>query len=316
MSGPHGTLPRAGQVRIIAPGPFATVQDLGRPGLAHLGVTRSGAADRHSLRLANRLVGNLVGAAAIELAYGGLVARFATAALIALTGAPCPLELAGRGVGMYAPIDVPAGALLRVGVPERGVRTYLAIRGGLDVPAVLGSRSTDTLAGLGPPALTAGVDLALAREMSAPPVVDLAPQARYPSTPTLRVHLGPRDDWFTDEARSRLWTTEYEVTASSDRVGVRLLGPALRRRITSELPSEGLVPGGIQVPPDGQPVIFLADHPVTGGYPVLGVVTARDIPLIAQCRPGQRVRLRPYRRASTPGEDGLLEGGDASVAAV
>jgi biotin-dependent carboxylase-like uncharacterized protein len=282
-------------VRIVAPGPFATVQDLGRPGLAHLGITRSGAADRHSLLLANRLVGNLTGAAAIEITYGGLIAQFTAPMMIAVTGAPCPLDLAGRSLGMYAPVDVPAGALLRIGTPDRGVRTYLAIRGGVDVPAVLGSRSRDTLAGIGPDPLVADTVLPLAREMAEPPVVDLAPQARYVDEPVFRVIVGPRDDWFTRDALTGLWRAAYEVTADSDRVGVRLHGPAIRRRTTAELPSEGLVTGALQIPLDGQPVVFLADHPVTGGYPVLGVVAPEDLPLVAQCRPGQRLRFHPFR---------------------
>ncbi|KJE23905.1 biotin-dependent carboxylase-like protein [Frankia torreyi] len=287
----------SGEIAIVASGPLATVQDLGRPGLAHLGITRSGAVDRPSLLLANRLVGNLTGAAAIELTYGGLIARFTHPGMIAVTGAPCPLELSGREIGMYAPVDVQAGALLRVGTPARGVRTYLGIRGGVDVPAVLGSRSRDTLAGIGPEPLVAGARLPLGREKSDPPTVDLAPHARYVDEPELQVLSGPRADWFATEAVSTLWTKTYEVTTDSDRVGVRLRGPAMHRRITAELPSEAVVAGGIQIPPSGQPVIFLADHPVTGGYPVLGVVVAEDLPLAAQCRPGQRLRFRPARRA-------------------
>ncbi len=286
---------RAQVVRIVASGPLATVQDLGRPGLAHLGVTRSGAADRRSLRLANRLVGNLAGAAAIEATYGGLVASFTGPTMIAVTGAPCSLELAGRPVGMYAPVDVPAGARLRIGAPERGVRSYLAIRGGVDVPAVLGSRSRDTLAGIGPEPLAAGTVLPIGRESGPSPTVDLAPQAQYADEPVLRMILGPREDWFTAESVTGLWAGAYEVSADSDRVGVRLRGPALRRRTSAELPSEGVVAGAVQIPRDGQPVIFLADHPVTGGYPVVGVVAADDLALAAQCRPGQRLRLRPYR---------------------
>ncbi|MCK9897523.1 biotin-dependent carboxyltransferase family protein [Frankia sp. AgB32] len=286
----------AASVRIVAPGPLSTVQDLGRPGLAHLGVTRAGAADRPSLRLANRLVGNLPGAAAIETTYGGLVVSFLAPTMIAVTGAPCPLELAGRPVGMYAPVDVPAGARLRIDAPDRGVRSYLAIRGGVDVPAVLGSRSRDTLAGIGPEPLAVGSVLALGREAGPPPTVDLAPQARYADEPVLRVIPGPRDDWFTAESVAGLWAGAYEVSADSDRVGARLRGPVVRRRTSDELPSEGVVAGAVQIPRDGQPVVFLADHPVTGGYPVLGVVVPDDLALAAQCRPGQHLRLRPCRQ--------------------
>ncbi|WP_462203006.1 5-oxoprolinase subunit C family protein [Frankia sp. CcWB3] len=286
-------------IEIVAPGPFATVQDLGRPGLAHLGITRSGAADRRSLLLANRLVGNVATAAAVELTYGGLIARFTDPALIALTGAPCPLELAGRQISMYSPVDVPAGALLRIGAPDRGLRTYLGIRGGIGVPPVLGSRSSDTLSGIGPQPLTAGRQLPPAADSADPPTVDLAPLAQYPDEPTLRVLAGPRDDWFTADALPTLFSASYEVTAQSDRVGVRLLGPAPRRRITAELPSEAVVTGGIQIPPDGRPVLFLVDHPVTGGYPMLGVVASEDLHLAAQCRPGQRIRFRPYHGWTT-----------------
>lgn len=295
---------RSATITVVSPGPLATIQDLGRTGLAHLGITAAGALDRHSLRLANRLVGNRASAAGIECTYGGLVVTFDTPRLIAITGAPCPMTLAGRAIGMNSPVEVPAGAQLRIGPPGRdartggledpraaGVRTYLAIRGGLDVPPVLGSRSRDTLAGLGPAPLAAGDVLPLGPAHAAPPVVDLAPQARYRATPTLRVIPGPRDDWFTPDALATLWASTYEVSADSDRIGIRLRGPALARHVTGELPSEGMVVGGIQIPPDGQPVVFLADHPVTGGYPVIGVLPPDDLPLAAQCRPGQHLRF-------------------------
>ncbi|MCM3883623.1 urea amidolyase family protein [Frankia sp. R82] len=299
---------RQATITVVSPGPLATIQDLGRTGLAHLGITGAGALDRRSLRLANRLVGNQESAAGIEATYGGLDVTFDAPGLIAVTGAPCPLELAGRAIGMYAPVEVRAGARLRVGSPGQGpwtagstgphaagVRTYLAIRGGLDVPSVLGSCSRDTLAGLGPAPLTAGDVLPLGRPQAAAPLVDLAPQARYLAEPVLRVILGPRDDWFTPDALATLWTSSYEVGADSDRIGIRLRGPALTRRIAGELPSEGMVAGGIQIPPDGQPVVFLADHPVTGGYPVVGVLAPGDLSVAAQCRPGQHIRLRPHR---------------------
>ncbi|CAO5189049.1 antagonist of KipI [Frankia sp. AiPs1] len=301
--------PGRSRLEIVSPGPFATVQDLGRPGWAHLGITGAGALDRRSLRLANRLVGNRESAAGLELTYGGLVAEFDAPGLIAVTGAPCPLELAGRSIGMNSPVEVPAGARLRVGFPSgpqalgqdgpavagQGLRTYLAVRGGVEVPSVLGSRSRDTLAELGPAPLTAGDVLPIGRPHARPPVVDLAPQARFAARPVLRVIPGPRDDWFPPDALATLWTADYEVSADSDRIGMRLRGAALRRRIMGELPSEGMVAGGIQIPPDGQPVIFLADHPVTGGYPVVGVLTPDDLAVAAQCRPGQRVRLSRYQ---------------------
>jgi biotin-dependent carboxylase-like uncharacterized protein len=296
-------------IEVIRPGPLATIQDLGRPGHAALGVGQSGAADRRSLRLANRLVGNPEDAAAIELTFGGFAARFETFARVALAGAPCEARItpvgatfAGRGVpptgftiGTHAPAYVPAGAELRVRTPESGIRTYLAVAGGIDVPPVLGSRSTDTLAGLGPERLTAGVRLPIGAARGEPPGVDVAPVAAPSADPVLRLLPGPRADWFSDEALAVLVRSAWEVTADSDRVGMRLDGPALERRpefAERELPSEGMVEGALQVPPDGHPVLFLADHPVTGGYPVIAVVTEADVAAAAQVRPGGRLRFR------------------------
>jgi biotin-dependent carboxylase-like uncharacterized protein len=289
-----GTAEHAHQVgiEILQAGPLATVQDLGRPGLAALGVSESGAADRRSLRLANRLVGNPEGAAAIEVTFGGLVARFARPGLVALAGAPCPVRVSGRGADMYAPIRVRAGDELRLDQPTRGMRSYLAVRGGIGVPAVLHARATDTFAGVGPAPLRPGSVLPIGDEALAYPTVDVAPQAPYPDEPLLRVVPGPRDEWFTDGALATICSTPYEVTGDSNRVGLRLAGPALRRRDSRELPPEAMVRGALQVPPSGQPILFLADHPVTGGYPVVAVAVDEDLHLAAQARPGQRLRFR------------------------
>ncbi len=278
-------------IEVLRPGPLTTVQDLGRPGLAHLGVGRSGAADRPSLELANRLVGNREGDAGLEVTLGGLALRFECATTVALTGAPCRVRVAGRARDLDAPVPVAAGQVLELGMPGEGVRTYLAVRGGLAVPAVLGARATDVLAHLGPPPLRAGDRLPLGHPSGAAPCVDVAPVRALSSEPVLRVVPGPRADWFTPAAMEVLGTSPYEVTAASDRVGVRLAGPALERARVEELPSEGVVDGAVQVPPDGQPVVFLADHPVTGGYPVIAVVHPDDLPAVAQARPGQHVRF-------------------------
>ena len=284
-----------GEVVIVAPGPLPTVQDLGRPGLAALGVGPSGAADRRSLRLANRLVGNPEGAATVEITFGGFRARFTRAAVVALTGAEGPVRVADREVAANGPLVVPAGYEVVVGTPERGLRTYLAVRGGLAVPRVLGSRSTDLLSEIGPAPLRAGDRLPVGDEVTGDPVVDLAPVRALPETLDLDLLPGPRDDWFTAEAHALLGEATFEVTPRSNRVGLRLAGPALARAVTDELPSEGVVRGALQVPADGQPVLFLADHPVTGGYPVIGVVDERSADLAGQARPGQRVRFRVHR---------------------
>jgi biotin-dependent carboxylase-like uncharacterized protein len=214
---------------------------------------------------------------------------------VAVTGAPVPLTVAGRAAPLNAPVTVPAGAELVLGSPRIGLRCYVAVRGGVDVPPVLGSRSTDRLSGLGPEPLVAGALLAIGDGAGEEPVVDVAPVRPPAERPVLRVLPGPRRDWLTDQAWTRLVSDGWTVSADSDRVGLRLTGPRLERARDDELPSEGLVPGAVQVPPDGAPVLFLADHPVTGGYPVLAVVVTADLPAAAQLRPGDELRFTPSR---------------------
>lgn len=280
------------KLEILNPGPAATVQDLGRPGLAALGVGRSGAADRRSLKLANRLVGNPEGNAVIEATLGGLTVRFSGPVIVALTGAECSVSVGSRAYGMFSPIQVHAGEELRTSLPQTGLRTYLAVRGGIDVASVLGSRATDTLAKLGPPTLSAGMTLPIGDRTAGQPNVDQAPQPAFPQDLVLRITPGPRLDWFTEDAFDTLCSSPHQVTADLDRVGIRLSGPMLHRRIDRELPPEACVPGALQVPPAGSPILFLADHPVTGGYPVIAVVDEHDVDLAAQTRPGQLIRFR------------------------
>ncbi|SDY95273.1 biotin-dependent carboxylase uncharacterized domain-containing protein [Saccharopolyspora shandongensis] len=279
-------------LEILAAGPLATIQDLGRPGLAGIGVGRSGAADAGSFRLANRLVGNDEGAAAIEVTFGGLAVRATRDLTAAVTGATCPITVDGRVAAANSVLRIPAGAELRMGVPGCGLRSYLAVRGGVAVPPVLGSRATDVLAGLGPEPLTSGAVLPVGPPPDRFPQVDVAPVAVCPADEiVLRVAPGPRHDWFVDDALTTLVSEPYEVTADSNRIGMRLDGPALDRSRTEELPSEGMVAGALQVPPSARPTLFLADHPVTGGYPVIAVVAAADLDAAAQARPGQRIRF-------------------------
>jgi biotin-dependent carboxylase-like uncharacterized protein len=279
-------------IQVLEPGPLTTVQDLGRPGFASLGVSPSGAADRGALRLANRLVGNPESAAGLEITLGGFVARFTVPATLALAGATGPVELGGRQAFVNGPLRARAGDRLVVGPPVRGLRTYLAVRGGIGVPPVLGSRSTDVLAGLGPDPLARGTLLPIGAPAGEPAAVDQAPVASVPEDIVLRVLPGPRDDWFTVASRGTFGSVTYTVSPQSNRIGLRFDGPALERENDAELPTEGMVRGAVQVPPDGRPVLFLADHPVTGGYPVIGVVEPGDLDLAAQARPGQRVSFR------------------------
>lgn len=280
-------------LEVLETGTLTTVQDAGRSGHAALGVGYAGAADTASYGLANRLVANPPGAAALEATLGGLRLRARGRVTAAVTGAPCPVTVDGRGEAVNCVLDLPDGAELRLGRPEYGLRTYVAVRGGIDVPPVLGSRSTDTLAGLGPAPLVPGQVLPVGRPSADFPPTDLAP-VRAPARDELRLRvvLGPREDWFTPEAVQTLLSSSYEVTTRSDRVGARLAGPRLPRRRHGELPSEGLVAGAVQVPPGGEPVLFLADHPVTGGYPVIAVVVRADVSRAAQARPGVRLYFR------------------------
>ncbi len=281
-------------IEVVRVGLAATIQDGGRPGWAHIGVPRSGALDRPALRRANGRVGNPPDAAGIEVTLRGLRLRFDVGATVAVTGAQAAVTVDDQPVAFATAVPVPAGSVLAIGPATTGVRTYLAVAGALAVAPVLGSRSTDTLSGLGPTPLAAGARLDIGSER--------APLAEEPEPPaptnaaTLRLRFGPRDDWFTAGARETVLGSAYQLTPLSNRVGARLAGPALTRARVGELASEPMLLGAVQVLPDGQPVIFLADHPTTGGYPVLGVVTAADLALVAQVRPGGTVRFRGFER--------------------
>lgn len=284
-------------IEVISPGPLTTIQDLGRAGWAQIGVPRSGAADRQSLRLANRLVGNDEGAAALETTLAGPQLRFAGTATVALTGAKVNASVGDRPVPMNAAVEITAGEILKVGNAKIGLRTYIAFTGGIDVPLVLSSASTDTLTGLGPAPLARGQRLRLAggaghvAAIADQPIGDVPAQTSQPAPPLLRVILGPRNDWFTAGAITRLTGELFTVTPASNRVGLRLDGPGLERARTDELLSEGMAPGAIQVPAGGQPILLLADHPTTGGYPVIAVVIDSDLRIAAQLRPGQQLRF-------------------------
>lgn len=279
-------------LEVCATGPLALLQDLGRPGLAHLGVSPSGAADRGAYQLGARLLaqGPL---AAIEVTAGGLVLRTHGEVMISLTGAVAPADVDGHSVGYGAPLVLGDGQTLRLGAASAGLRSYVSVRGGVDVPPVLGSRSSDTLSGLGPAPLVVGDRLPVGPAPLDFPNVDQAPTLP-PTGGPLVVHAtrGPRSDWLADlgQLAARPWL----VSSRSNRIGVRLEGatPARDpRRVDAELASEGVVRGSVQAPPSGELVIFLADHPVTGGYPVVAVVDDADLDVLAQAVPGQLVSL-------------------------
>ncbi|MGU3292602.1 5-oxoprolinase subunit C family protein [Williamsia sp. M5A3_1d] len=287
-------------LEVLATGPLATVQDLGRAGHAHLGVPLSGAADRGAHRLANRLVGNAETAATLETTLGGLRIRAGGDAFVVVTGAPCAVTRGETPMGHGAAFAVHAGDVVGLGSPTVGLRSYLAVRGGLDVPPVLGSRATDTLSGLGPPIVATGDLLAVGSDAGPWPTAteSFTAAAAHHGPITLAISPGPRADALIDPdaLTAGIWT----VNPASDRVGVRLdrdpnrsdplptLHPA-----STERASEGVALGSVQVPPGGQPVLFGVDHPVTGGYPVVAVLTADAIEAAAQLVAGDRVRLVP-----------------------
>ncbi|WP_145759727.1 5-oxoprolinase subunit B/C family protein [Variovorax atrisoli] len=288
---------------IRAAGLQALLQDGGRHGQAKQGVSASGAMDRRSLQAANRLVGNASDTACIEVAYGGFQLACRGDAVVAVTGAEGPVTLtradgAQWPLPRYQPVALAEGDVLALGEPTAGIRSYIAVRGGFDIAPVLGSLSSDTLARVGPAAIAVG-DVLPVRAVSAGALVG-EPEAPPTDLPTVReevvldIVLGPRTDWFTPDAVELLCGQTWTVTPQSNRVGIRLAGEeALARANHAELPSEGTARGSIQVPASGQPVLFLADHPLTGGYPVIASVATHHLDRAGQIPVNARVRFRP-----------------------
>lgn len=276
---------------VIRSGMFTTIQDLGRPGYAHLGVPRAGAVDLPAHRLANRLVGNDPQAATLETTVDGVAVRFACQAWAAVTGAVAGVSVDGEPACWGLPLLLRPGQSLEISPALHGLRSYLAISGGVAVPPELASRSRDVLADLGPAPLSVGQVLPLGEPVGAPAQLDFAPWPVPARDPVLPVTVGPRADWFSPAALAALLGRSWTVTADLNRIGIRLSGSSLRRVRREELPSEGTVIGAIEVPADGQPLIFLNDHPTTIGYPVIAVVTQAGHAVCAQLCPGDAVRF-------------------------
>jgi biotin-dependent carboxylase-like uncharacterized protein len=281
---------------VVRAGALTTVQDLGRRGCAHLGVPRSGALDVPAHRLANRLVGNPEDAATLETTVTGCALRAGRRVLVAVTGAGCAVRVDGRPAAWGAPVAVPAGAVVDVGAAAVGVRSYVGVAGGVEVPPVLGSRATDLLSGLGPAPLSDGDTVPVGAARGPAALADAVPYGPCGGGELVLPFLpGPRDDWFAPGAVRALAAGVYAVSPASNRIGLRVAGPAVGRAAgrKGELPSEPMLPGAVQVPPDGLPVVFLADHPTTGGYPVIGVIPEHALRAAAQAVPGARVRFAP-----------------------
>jgi len=282
-------------IRVLSPGLLTTVQDLGRPGLAGLGVPAGGAADAHALRLGNLLLGNEEGAAALEATLVGPELLFEEAALVVLAGAPFGARLDGAPLPPWKTVEVPAGGRLAVGRAHSGARACVCVRGGLDLPPVLGSRATDVATGFGGldgRPLGAGDRLSVGPARGAPKGrrVDAAAARWSGPRRRLRVTPGPQGDWFGEDVVEAFFSRSFRVSASSSRTGVRLGGEALTAPARS-LVKEGVVAGAVQIPPGGLPIVLFVEHPSTGGYPKIGSVISADLSALAQLRPGEEVRF-------------------------
>ncbi|MEI6447493.1 MAG: biotin-dependent carboxyltransferase family protein [Actinomycetes bacterium] len=288
-------------IEIIDPGLLTTVQDLGRPGNAALGVPPSGAVDRPSLLAANALVGNSPGMACLETTLTGVSLRMPAGGVFAVTGAPATVKVDGAEVPFGEAFAAGQGSVVEVGPAAEGVRSYVAFAGGLDAESVLGSRSTDLLTGLGPQPLASTVAVSFGPSPAVGQSGDRDPSAgpgsgngipAIAADPLLRVVPGPRADRFADGALQALEAGQWTVSPRSNRIGVRIEGEPLPvLDAVGELRSEGIVTGSIQVPPGGLPTVMLNDRPTTGGYPVVAVVVEQDLRIAGQLRPGSPVRF-------------------------
>ena len=277
---------------IVKASPQLLVEDLGRPGLSWMGVSPSGACDFASFRLANRLVGNQPHLAALEILYGPCEIQFHSSAVIAVTGAIQELTISNRPCSSNCPNLVRPGEAVSLAMPEFGLRSYLAVKGGIYGDVYLGSSSSDTLSGIGPAPLSEGDRVAIqATDLGTELSFELAATDRLSDHFKLSGWLGPRSRNFTSRSVSSLAHTTLKATKDASRIGVRLAGGKLTAKPKCHLEPEGILRGFLQVPPSGEIVVFLADHPTTGGYPIIGTLDERSIDLASQIRPGDSVLL-------------------------
>ncbi|HEY7140670.1 MAG TPA: biotin-dependent carboxyltransferase family protein [Methylomirabilota bacterium] len=283
---------------VVDPGLLTTVQDLGRLGYQRVGIPPSGPMDRAAFLVANRLVGNEDGAAALECTIKGPRLEVRQAVVVAVTGAPMGFTINGQGAPAWTGVRARPGDLLGFQMASAGCRAYLAVAGGIDVPLALGSRATylrGRLGGLGGRALQKGDALALGPSLGAAREGRTVPPAlrpAYPAERECRVILGPQDDRFTPEGIRAFLEGPYDVTPQADRMGYRLKGPEIAHACGHDIVSDGIPLGGIQVPGEGQPIVLLVDRQTTGGYTKIATVIGVDIGAIGQTRPGHRIRFR------------------------
>jgi antagonist of KipI len=282
-------------IRVQDPGLLTTVQDPGRYGYAHLGISPGGAADSLAMRIANLLVGNAENAATLETTLAGVTLEFDEQSIVALTGGKCDCRINNDTAPMWEAIRVPARGLLTCGPMKTGSRLYLAIQGGLDVQPIMGSASTNMaghFGGFEGRCLRKGDLLGVRKSPNSrlPTLKPEAVEALYPPEP-LRVTRGPQHDWFGVEASGNLLSYPYIVSEQSNRSGLRLKGEPISPRVRSQLLTEGISLGAIQVPQDAQPIILFVDQQTTGGYPKIANVIAADLYRVGQLRPRDQLRF-------------------------
>ncbi len=288
-------------LHVIEPGFLTTVQDGGRPGWARYGIPASGPMDMVAFRAANQLVGNPEHTAALEITLTGPTLIAARDCLIAVCGAEFALQVGNLPAPMWHAVYVRNGYPIIFGDLLRGARAVLAVSGGIDAPPFLGSRATYLNGGFGGwqgRALLPGDHLPLGQKahrdlvMRAGASVPNVQRPAYSSSPVIRVVLGPQLDHFSAQTQDMFLHEPYMLSQASDRMGIRLQGPPIAHQKEPGITSDGVVTGSIQIPPDGMPIVMMVDHQTTGGYPKIGTVIQADLPLLAQCLPGDSVRFR------------------------
>lgn len=290
--------PPAGFLTIQSPGPFTTVQDLGRGGFLASGFSPSGAMDAFSARMANLLVGNPQGEAVLEMTIEGITAGFSKPCVFSLTGADMTPTLNGRSIPLCAACVAKSGDILRCGIAKTGCRGYLAISGGFLLPSPMGSASTNLkcrLGGFQGRKLEKGDWLPLRAAVSALPGLEwrTAPPLEENAAPLLRVIPGPQHRCFTAKGIKTFYHSSYLLTPQSDRMGARLEGPPIEAKGGVDILSDGIAFGAVQIPASGKPIVLLADRQTTGGYAKIGTVATVDLPLLAQAKPGSKLRFVP-----------------------
>lgn len=286
-------------IRIIKSGMLSTIQDMGRFGVMKDGFTQSGAMDAYSMKIANRLVGNMLNCAVLEMTMTGIAAEFTESCIIALSGGNFGAKINDKPIRTNKAYKINAGDFLSMGFAGTGIRAYLAVSGGFDVEMVMGSRSTNlksAIGGLEGRALIAGDILKTGSDNFKIEDSDIEkwelPENQYSNKIVVNAVPGPQDYMFTEEDINTFFNSEYEVTNQADRMGIRLEGKPLTGKNGMDIISDGIVFGSVQIPQNGKPIILMADHQTTGGYAKIATVISTDLPLLAQAKPKDKIRFK------------------------